>query len=99
MLYLITLEDSRLIKVGYTDNLKNRLKDYNGSPVRLLDVIEGSQKDEKAYHFFLEYLGFETKVNYYGNKIEWSVIPKGVRTQLFYENGFQAFQKLYKKRK
>ena len=49
MLYLITLEDSRLIKVGYTDNLKNRLKDYNGLPIRLLDVIEGNQKDEKAY--------------------------------------------------
>ena len=99
MLYLITLEDSRLIKVGYASDLKSRLKDYNGLPVRLLDVIEGTKKDEKNYHFFLEYLGFEIKTNYDYNNIEWQGIPKGVSKRLFYENGFQAFQKLYKKRK
>ena len=99
MLYLITIENSRLIKVGYTKNLQKRLKAYNGLPVRLLDVIEGNQADEKMFHFFLEYLGCETTVNYNNNETEWKIIPKGVKTKLFYENGFQAFQKLYKKRK
>ena len=51
------------------------------------------------FHFFLEYLGCETTVNYHDNETEWKVMPKGVKTKLFYENGFQAFQKLYKKRK
>lgn len=99
MLYLIIIEHSRLIKVGYSSNLKERLKDYNGLPVRLLDAMDGTKADEKNYHFFLEYLGCERIENLNNNETEWFLIPKGVKTKFFYENGFQAFQKLYKKRK
>lgn len=50
MLYLMVSYPA--IKIGYASNIANRMKDYRtcNPYAKIIDVIPGTMKDEKAYH-------------------------------------------------
>lgn len=50
MLYLIKSSD--YIKVGFTTNIRNRMKAYNtcNPDYELLDLVEGTEQDESDFH-------------------------------------------------
>lgn len=79
MLYLIKLKNTNYIKVGYSKNPKNRLKQYKTSlPNDLIEFFitkEGDIKDESYYRD--KYRKYKTK----GNS-EWLELPNNIIEEL-----------------
>lgn len=89
MIYLITEINQSIIKIGYTSNIAVRMNTYYtyNPNAYLIDVEEGSEKDEKNWHLVLEYLGFERIVKN-ENVLEWFKIPKEIAKNEIKKYGF-----------
>lgn len=95
MLYLISVKNQRIIKIGYTNNWAKRMNDYAGyNPFAYpIDTKEGGTKEEKNWHLALEYLGFK-RITVNEIETEWFEIPKGVSKIEIRKNGFKYLMEL-----
>ena len=76
MLYLVSEKGQRTIKIGYTSRPTGRQDDYacHSTVTQFLDWREGTKKDEKIWHEYFEFVGFE-KVFPDREKSEWYYLP------------------------
>ena len=91
MLYLISQKGLKTFKVGYTESIKNRMKAYKtcmGSEPQWIEIIEGTEADEKKWHKDLEGWGFER----ISEKSEWFKLPKWLKKETLLKNGFKALE-------
>lgn len=76
MVYFIVTEDEKFVKIGYTNNLKNRmLSIQNGNPLEiiLIRTIKGGMKKEQQIHKYL---------NKYHYKREWFIYNQEVKNYI-----------------
>lgn len=66
MLYLIRSwgNGKSILKIGYTGNVQKRMENYyHSNPFfEKISIREGSEKEEKKLHLYLELLGYKYKV-------------------------------------
>lgn len=69
MIYLI--KDKDLFKVGFTDNIIQRMKAYNthNPTAKLLDVKEGSREDESQLHTIFKEFHFKNEWFHYNDQV------------------------------
>lgn len=69
MLYLIKSSD--YIKVGFTTNIKNRMKAYNtcNPDYELLDTVEGTEQDETNFHMDISKYFYRGEWFYFNQEI------------------------------
>lgn len=69
MLYLIKSGD--YIKIGYSSNMEQRLRTYNtcNPNYELLDIVEGTESDEKDWHERLLLYKYKLEWFHYNSKI------------------------------
>lgn len=86
--YMIAMAKNRLIKVGFTRNLKKRMKDYRTTnpTAELIGVLDGTMKDERQFQNELEDLGFKRIEG-----TEFFEVPKRISMKKMRETGFLIF--------
>lgn len=69
MLYLIKSSD--YIKVGFTKNIRNRMKAYNtcNPDYELLDLVEGTEQDESDFHMDIHRYHYRGEWFYFNQEI------------------------------
>ena len=94
LVYMLTETGRRTLKVGFTTNMDLRKKSYHthNSGVLFIDVIEGTDEDEKQFHKELERMGFD-RVFPLEKTSEWFKIPKGIKKAEIIHAGFELFTK------
>lgn len=98
--YMITMTGTRLVKIGCTNNIKRRMREYaeHNPLVVLNDVIVGNKKTEADYHERLEDMGF-TPVKLHWTltivglvrRSEWYEMPEGMKKADLIAKGFKIF--------
>ena len=98
--YMIAMTGTRLVKVGYTNNIRRRMKEYaaHNPLVVLVDIINGTEKTEKDFHGRMEDMGFvPAKVHWtltlvgFVKKTEWYIMPEGMDKKDLLAKGFKIF--------
>lgn len=69
MLYLI--KSNKFLKIGYTSNLNNRIKQYktHNPDIKVLSIIDGTREDEKKLHELCKEWKYDSEWFYYSPKI------------------------------
>lgn len=69
MLYLI--KSSNYIKIGFTNNINNRMKAYNtcNPDYELLDTVEGTEEDESNFHNIISKYHYRGEWFYFNQEI------------------------------
>lgn len=90
--YMVTEKGLRTVKVGYTKNWSQRRKAYrtHSTCARIVDVMEGTRKDEQRFQRKMLEMGF-TKAFKYSPRNEWFKLPKDMKKSELEALGFAIF--------
>lgn len=95
MLYLISETNQRIIKIGYTDDLTERINTYYtyNPNAYLIGAIEGNKRDEMNWHLVLKALGFKEIIKN-ERPLEWFEIPTEINKKDINKDGFKFLMEL-----
>lgn len=87
MLYMVGMDVFSDVKVGFTDSIPRRLREYrtHNPHVVLIDMLEGNEELEKELHARMEDMGFIS------DGTEWMIPPRTLSRKKIHELGFKIF--------